>query len=65
MSEALLTKQETAEKCRAPVRTLDRLRSLGIGPVGFKVGKRVLYREQDVDRWLAAQRSSTGRGDAA
>jgi hypothetical protein len=65
MSEALLTKQETAEKCRAPLRTLDRWRSLGIGPVGFKVGKRVLYREADVDRWLADQRRLTGRGDVA
>jgi phage terminase Nu1 subunit (DNA packaging protein) len=65
VAERLLTKWETAEIVRAPVRTLDRWRMLGIGPVGFKVGKRVLYREADVHRWLAEQRRITGRGDIA
>jgi hypothetical protein len=52
----LLTLGEAAAVLRTPVATLRYWRHLGVGPDGFRLGRRVLYRRQDVDRWVAEQR---------
>jgi predicted site-specific integrase-resolvase len=36
------------------IRTLERWRVEGVGPRYVKAGRRVLYRAEDVERWLAA-----------
>ncbi len=46
-------------------RTLERWRIEGTGPVYIKAGRRVLYRRDDIEQWLAAgARSSTSDGEA-
>jgi hypothetical protein len=52
----LLTLTETAELLRTPVATLRYWRHLGIGPVGFRLGRRVVYRRADVSAWIDDQR---------
>ncbi len=49
----LLTLAEAAAVLRTPVATLRYWRHLGIGPDGFRLGRRIVYRRQDVDRWVA------------
>ncbi|MFQ1002265.1 helix-turn-helix transcriptional regulator [Modestobacter sp. SSW1-42] len=58
----LLTITEAAELLRAPVATLRYWRHLGTGPRSFRLGRRVLYRYDDVQTWVEEQldRSSDG-----
>jgi hypothetical protein len=51
----LMTLAETAAYLRTPVATLRYWRHLGDGPAGFRLGRRVLYRRVDVDRWVSEQ----------
>ena len=60
-SSELLTLPETAELLRAPVATLRYWRHLGSGPRSFRLGRRVLYRRDDVQAWVDAQRNSGSR----
>ena len=54
----LLTITEAAELLRAPVATLRYWRHLGEGPAGFRLGRRVVYRREDVDRWIGERQRS-------
>lgn len=45
-----------------PVKTVYEWRSSGSGPRGFRVGKYVRYREEDVMDWLDAQRAADAEG---
>ena len=58
----LLTITEAAELLPAPVATLRYWRHLGTGPRSFRLGRRVLYRYDDVQTWVEEQldRSSDG-----
>jgi hypothetical protein len=49
----LLTLDETATYLRTPVATLRYWRHLGIGPQGFRIGRRVMFRREDVEGWLS------------
>ena len=49
----LLTLDETATYLRTPVATLRYWRHLGTGPRGFRVGRRVMFRREDVEGWLS------------
>ena len=49
----LLTITEAAELLRAPVATLRYWRHLGTGPRSFRLGRRVLYRTDDLHAWIA------------
>jgi excisionase family DNA binding protein len=55
----LLTITEAAELVRAPVATLRYWRHLGTGPRSFRLGRRVLYRRDDLRNWIAQQRAKT------
>ena len=56
----LLTTKEAAIYLRRSPRTLERYRVTGEGPLFLKVGRCVLYRIRDLDRWLAGkERRST------
>ena len=50
----LLTISEAAELLRAPVATLRYWRHLGTAPRSFRVGRRVLYRRDDLQAWIDA-----------
>lgn len=56
MTDRLLTAQETANFLGIPLTTLYQWRSRGQGPVGYRVGRHVRYRREDVDQWLFEQR---------
>ena len=51
----LLTITEAADLLRAPVATLWYWRHLGTGPRSFRLGRRVLYRTDDLHAWIAEQ----------
>jgi excisionase family DNA binding protein len=53
----LLTTAEVAEMTRLSVSTLRYWRHAGTGgPASFKLGRRVMYRRADVEKWLAEAR---------
>jgi excisionase family DNA binding protein len=58
----LLTIAEAAELLRAPVATLRYWRHLGTGPRSFRLGRRVLYRRDDLCAWIDHQRSEAAVG---
>ena len=51
----LLTIAEAAQLLRAPVATLRYWRHLGTGPHSFRLGRRVLYRRDDLRAWIDAR----------
>jgi len=51
----LLTITEAADLLRAPVATLRYWRHLGTGPASFRLGRRVLYRREDLHAWIDAK----------
>ena len=51
----LLTITEAAELLRAPVATLRFWRARNIGPRGFRLGRRVVYRREDLQAWIDAR----------
>ena len=56
----LHTQAEAAEVFRFSERTLERMRLTGLGPAYVKAGRRVLYRQADLEAWVASQvRAST------
>jgi len=55
VADKLLTIAEVSIITRLPQGTLRYYRSLGKGPQSAKFGKRVVYRESDVEAWIAAQ----------
>ena len=58
-----LRQQELAERLKLSVRSLERWRLEGKGPKFVRAGRRVLYRDTDVEEWLQAHTfGSTGEG---
>lgn len=55
-----MTSAEVAEALRIPESTLRYWRHTGTGPKFFKLGRRVMYRRESVQAWLAEQE----KGDA-
>ena len=51
----LLTTNEVADLLRASPQTVRYWRKIRTGPRAVKVGKRVLYRRDDVEAWLNEQ----------
>ena len=60
----LLTIAEAADVLRTPVATLRYWRHQGIGPRSFRLGRRVLYRRDDVHAWINAKRENAVPTDA-
>ena len=56
----LLTIAEAAQLLRAPVATLRYWRHLGTGPQSFRLGRRVLYRRDDLRAWIDARHDADG-----
>ena len=48
----LLTASEAARVLRLSERTLERLRCQGLGPKFVKLGRRVLYQQDDCEAWV-------------
>ena len=58
----LLTIAEAAQLLRAPVATLRYWRHLGTGPHSFRLGRRVLYRRDDLRAWIDARHDADSAG---
>jgi len=58
-----LTRTEAAELLRVSPRTLDRLTKDGVGPPVTKVGARVLYKREELDRWATGQQDRPTCGE--
>lgn len=56
MPPELLTTDELAELLRTTPAGIHSLRYRGEGPPAVRVGRRLLFRAEDVQAWLAAQR---------
>ena len=54
---SLLSVPELADYLGVPVSTIHYWRGKREGPPGFKVGKRLCFRADDVARWLTEQRT--------
>ena len=54
-----LTTDEVHERTGVPVPTLRWWRHIGTGPRSFKIGRRVVYRTEDVETWLEEQYAAT------
>jgi DNA-binding transcriptional MerR regulator len=60
-NQQLLTLIEAADLLRTPVATLRYWRHRGIGPDSFRLGRRVVYRREDLDRWVLTRRNAEAR----
>lgn len=49
-----------AEEIGVPVRTVYAWRSRGLGPPGYKLGKHIRFRREDVEAWLEQHAEPTG-----
>jgi excisionase family DNA binding protein len=52
----ILTMQEVADLTRLPLATLRWMRHCGEGPPMFRLGRRVMARQEDVEEWIESQR---------
>ena len=59
----ILTLDEAAELTRTSANTLRYWRNQGTGPHSFKLGRRVMYREDDVVAWMQAAYDDGARRD--
>lgn len=59
--EPLLTAQDVADYLGVPVATLYTWRYRGDGPPGFRVGRHLRYRWDDVEEWITRQRQPAPR----
>ncbi|HMM96717.1 helix-turn-helix domain-containing protein [Phycicoccus sp.] len=59
--DKLLTTEEVATLARVSVHTVRYWRKNGTGPKGFRLGKRVVFAEADVQTWLLQRRAADGR----
>jgi len=50
--DRLLTVEELASYLGVPVATLYQWRHRGEGPPGFRVGRYIRYRRNDVEQWI-------------
>lgn len=55
MRDQLLTIEEAAEQTRLSINTLRWMRRQGTGPKSGKLGKRIFFRQSDLDAWIDAQ----------
>lgn len=53
--DRLITVQELSDYLGVPVATLYQWRYRGEGPEGFRVGRHVRYRWNEVEAWIEAQ----------
>ena len=62
-TDRLLTIDEVAELTRRPVETLRYWRARGEGPISFRLGRRVVYRESAVTDWSTRRPVRRARPD--
>ncbi len=58
----ILDTSKVSELTGLPVGTLRYWRHADVGPASFSLGRRVVYRREEVERWIAEQEKATRRG---
>jgi excisionase family DNA binding protein len=53
--EHYMTIGEAGTYIRTPVETLRKWRTQGTGPKAARIGKRLLYRRSELDRWVKSR----------
>ena len=61
-SMSIMSARQVSDLTGVPVGTLRYWRHAGTGPASFTLGRRVVYRRSEVERWIAEQESATRRG---
>jgi predicted DNA-binding transcriptional regulator AlpA len=62
MAGSIVRPEEVSGLTTVPLETLKYWRKLGRGPRWYKLGGRVVYDLDEVERWIAEQRELTGVG---
>lgn len=67
MDDEIIGTDEVSAMTKIPKGTLRYFRSTNQGPASFALGRRVVYRRSEVERWISEQEQATrrGGGDAA
>lgn len=65
MHHEIIGTDEVSQMTGLPKGTLRYWRSTNQGPASFTLGRRVVYRRSEVERWLAEQEAATRRGGGA
>lgn len=55
----LLTTADLAQRYRVAEGTLRYWRSIGVGPAWFSLGRRIVYRASECERWVAEQEAAS------
>ncbi len=63
-TEYLVTKR-VSEEYGIPESTLRYYRYSATGPASFRMGRRVVYRRAEIEKWIAAQEAASTRGGVA
>lgn len=58
----LIGARDVSDMIGVPIGTLRYWRHLDIGPASFTLGRRVVYRRDEVLRWISQQENATRRG---
>jgi DNA-binding transcriptional MerR regulator len=63
----LVNAHQVSEMTGVPLGTLRYWRHANLGPTSFTLGRRIVYRREEVLRWITEQEAATrrGGGDAA
>jgi len=62
VTRTLISLEQVAERLGCSPATLRYWRQMDEGPPSFRVGRRVVYDEQALDRWIDEQIATTGTG---
>jgi DNA-binding transcriptional MerR regulator len=60
MTDSLLSTADLARRFNLPERTITHWRETRTGPPFIRLGSRVRYRAQDVEKWLDQQAKASG-----
>lgn len=63
--DEIISTIEVSQMTGLPKGTLRYFRSTNQGPASFTLGRRVVYRLSEVQRWIAEQEQATRRGGGA
>jgi predicted DNA-binding transcriptional regulator AlpA len=56
ITKRVLRTPDAAQYCGSSASTFEKMRLSGGGPIYSKLGRRVVYRVEDLDAWLATHR---------
>lgn len=65
MDDEIIGTPVVSQMTGIPVGTLRYFRSTNQGPASFALGRRVVYRRSEIERWIAEQEQATKRGGVA